>query len=80
MKEKTNSQLIHEELWNVVRSVNDRTLNAGEADAITNAVGKMVGVALLEIKAKEMGIENPLNQVTHSQQSKTLPLGKTGTE
>jgi Holliday junction resolvase-like predicted endonuclease len=63
MKDKTNSQLIHEELWNVVRSVNNRTLNAGEADAITNAVGKMIGVALLEIKAKEMGIKNPLDQI-----------------
>jgi hypothetical protein len=78
MKEKTNSQLIHEELWNVVRSVNDRSLNAGEADAITNAVGKMVGVALLEIKSKEMGIKNPLDQV-ETPQSKTLTLGKTGT-
>jgi hypothetical protein len=66
MAEKTNSQLIHEELWNVVRSVNDRTLNAGEADAITNAVGKMVGVALIELKSKEMGVKNPLNDVQTS--------------
>ena len=60
---KTNSQLIHEELWNVVRSVNDRSLNPGEADAITNAVGKMVGVAVIELKSKEMGVKNPLDQV-----------------
>lgn len=77
MKEKTNSQLIHEELWNVVKSVNNRTLNAGEADAITNAVGKMIGVALLEIKAKEMGIKNPLDQVEGSQ-GKTISIDKTG--
>ena len=63
MKGKTNSQLIHEELWKVVRAVNDRTLNPGEADAITNAVGKMVGVAIIELKSKEMGIKNPLNDV-----------------
>jgi len=62
-EEKTNSQLIHEELWHVVRSINDRTLNAGEADAITNAVGKMVGVALIELKSKEIGIPNPLDEV-----------------
>lgn len=70
MKEKTNSQLIHEELWNVVKSVNNRSLNAGEADAITNAVGKMVGVALIELKSKEMGINNPLNDVDPPKQLK----------
>jgi hypothetical protein len=58
---KTNSQLIQEELWKVVKAVNDRTLNAGEADAITNAVGKMVQVALIELKSKELGTANPLN-------------------
>jgi hypothetical protein len=61
MAEQTNSQLIHEELWKVVKAVNERTLNAGEADAITNAVGKMVQVALVEIKSKELGINNPLD-------------------
>ncbi len=80
MSEKKNSQLIHEELWNVVHSVVDRSMNPGEADAVTNAVGKMVGVALVHIKSTELGIPNPLDQVETPKRNKTLPLGKTGTE
>jgi len=61
MSGKTNSQLIQDELWKVVKSVGDKTLTSGEADAITNAVGKMVQVAFVEIKSKELGIDNPLD-------------------